>query len=246
VPNAASEQAYLPRTVQRSINTNDPTLQLAAGQYLASQYGQPMPRLAALNVDPASNPALWATVLKLGFGTRAQVNRRPPTGPGAAAIGVQQFVEHITWNGDDQGNLKLALQLTPAAPYLNWGVAASLHTTVQVGVPSGQPTLTFAALTGAANNPAAAVLSPGTVLTVGYGTANAENLTVQSVGATVAGYSNVAVTFTTSTVNPHALGEVVCQPLPANYAMPPATLAGFPASLDAVATLSAAGPRAAY
>ncbi|MEZ0066669.1 hypothetical protein ABIA32_002681 [Streptacidiphilus sp. MAP12-20] len=244
--NTSSQASYLPRTVQRSINTQDQTLALAAAQYLVSQYGQPLPRVAALNIDPASNPALWATVLGLGFGTRAQVNRRPPSGPGAAQISVQQFVEHLTWSGDNQGNLKATVQLTPAAPYLNWWVAASLHTTVTVGVPSGQATLTLGALTGAATNPAAAVLVAGTVLTVGYGTANAENLTVKSVAATVAGYTNVAVTFTTSTVNPHALGETVCQPLPGGYQLPAATAAGFPASLDPAATLSSTGPRAAY
>ncbi|MEY9937287.1 hypothetical protein [Streptacidiphilus sp. MAP5-3] len=246
VTNAASEQTYLPRTVQRSINTYDPTLQQAAGQYLVSQYGQPLPRLSALNVDVAANPALLQQMLPVGFGTRAQVNRRPPSGPGAAAISVQQFVEHVTWNGDDQGNLKATLQLTPAGPYLNWWVAASLHTTVATASTAGTATVTLSALTGSATNPAAAVLVPGTQLTLSYGTANAETLTVKSVASTVAGYTSVAVTFTANTAFNHAVNDVVCQPLPANYAMPPATLASYPSSLDALATLSASGPRAAY
>ncbi|WP_370092438.1 hypothetical protein [Streptacidiphilus sp. MAP12-20] len=56
----------------------------------------------------------------------------------------------------------------------------------------------------------------------------------------------MAVTFTTSTVNPHALGETVCQPLPSGYQLPTATAAGCPSSLDGGATLSITGPRAAY
>jgi hypothetical protein len=184
--------------------------------------------------------------LGLGFGTRAQVNRRPPSGPGAAQISVQQFVEHITWSGDDQGNFKAALQLTPAAPYLNWWVMASLHTTVATASTAGTATVTLGALTGSATNPAAAVLVPGTKLTLSYGTANAETLTVKSVAATSPGYTSVAVTFTTNTAFNHSAGDIVCQPLPANYPLPAATAANFPASLDGGATLSASGPRAAY
>jgi hypothetical protein len=125
-------------------------------------------------------------------------------------------------------------------------VAASLHTTVAVASTAGANVVTLGALTGSATNPASAVLVPGTQLTLGYGTANAETLTVQSVASTTAGYTSVAVTFTAGTAHNHAVNEVVCQPLPNNYAMPPAALAGFPASLDAGAKLSATGPRAAY
>ncbi|TQF04753.1 hypothetical protein E6W39_24170 [Kitasatospora acidiphila] len=244
--NTASQVEYLPRTLPRQINAQDPTLALAAGQYLVSQYGQPQPRLSTLTVDPASNPALWSQVLGLGFGARAQVNRRPPSGPGAAAISLQQFVEHVTWEGDDQGNLKVRLQLTPAGPFLGWWVAAALHTTVATASTAGTATVTLAALTGSATNPAAAVLAPGTVLTLGYGTASAENLTVKSVAATSPGYTSVAVTFTANTVHNHPVGDVVCQPLPSGLQLPAATAAGYPASLDGGATLSAAGPRAAY
>ncbi|WP_152627842.1 hypothetical protein [Streptacidiphilus neutrinimicus] len=194
----------------------------------------------------ASNPAVMATALGLGFGTRAQVNRRPPSGPGATQLSIQTFVEHLSWAGDDQGNLKLALQLTPAAPYLNWWVMSSLHTAVATASTAGTATVMLAALTGSASNPASAVLVPGTVLTLSYGTANAENLTVKSVATTVAGYSTVAVTFTTNTTQNHSVGDVVCQPLPSGYQLPAATAAGFPASLDGGATLSVAGPRAAY
>ncbi|NUP48060.1 MAG: hypothetical protein HOW97_12205 [Catenulispora sp.] len=246
IPDTASQAAYLPRSLQRTINVQDSTVPQSAAQYLVSQYAQPLARVGTLTVDPASNPALWPTVLPIAFGTRAQVSRRPPAGPGAASITVQQFVESITWNGDDKGNLKLSLELSPAAPYLGWWVVSSLHTTVAVASTAGTATVTLSPLTGSASNPAKAVLTPGTQLTLGYGTANAETLTVQSVATTSPGYTSVAVTFTASTAHNHAINEVVCQPLPGGYVLPAAVQAAFPASLDAAATLSATTPRVAY
>lgn len=246
IPDTTSQAAYLPRSLQRTINVQDGTVPQSAAQYLLGQYAQPIARVGALTVDPASNPALWQTLLPLGFGTRAQVTRRPPTPGGAPTITVQQFIEALTWVGDDKGNLKLQMELSPAQPYLGWWVVASLHTTVKTASTAGTATVTLNPLTGSASNPAAAVLSAGTQLTLGYGTANAETLTVQSVAATVAGYTSVAVTFTTNTAHNHAVGETVCQPLPGGVTLPTAVQAAYPSSLDAAATLSTTAPRVAY
>lgn len=244
VTDTTSQAQYLPKSIQRTINVLDTTVPQSAAQYIVGQYAQPMARVGQLTVDGASNPALWATILPLGFGTRAQVTRRPPSP--APNIVVQQFIESLTWQGDDQGNLKLLLEMSPAQPYLGWWVLASLHTTVRTASTAGTATVTLNPLMGSAANPAAAVLPPGTVLTLGYGTSNAENLTVKSVAATVAGYSSVAVTFTTNTAKNHAVGETVCQPLPGSATLPAAVLAGYPSSLDAAATLTATTPRVAY
>lgn len=241
---ATSQAQYLPKSLQRTINVQDTSAPQAAAQYLIGQYAQPLARVGQLTVDGAANPALWTTILPLTFGTRAQVARRPPAP--APSLLVQQFIEALTWQGDDAGNLKLLMEMSPAQPYLGWWVVSSLHTTVRTASTAGTATVTLNPLTGAASNPARAVLSPGTVLTLGYGTANSENLTVLTVSATTAGYASVAVTFTTNTTHNHAVNEVVCQPLPAGVTLPPAVLAGYPASLDAAATLSATTPRVAY
>ena len=245
-PNNASSTAYAPRTLPRTINVLDPTVPQYAAQYLAQQYGQPLPRVAQLTIDPASNPALWSTVLALGYGSRVQVSRRPPPAPGAQPIVVQQFVEHLAWDGDAQGKLRATMQLSSATPHLGWWVVSSLHSTLQVQATAGASTITLGALTGSALNPAVAVLPAGTVFTVGYGTAAAEQVTVQSVGATVAGYTSVVITLTAALVSTHAAGLVVCQPLPSGYTLPALPAATFPASLDAGATLSAIGPRVTY
>ncbi|MCC9307677.1 hypothetical protein LN042_11280 [Kitasatospora sp. RB6PN24] len=245
--NTASVTAYLPRTLQRSINVQDSTQPLSAAQYLVQQYGQPQGRVQQLTINASANPALWATVLALGFGQLATVNRRPPSGPGAAAISLSQFVEKITWHGDDQGALTLELELTPAAPFMGWWVPAPMHTTLALAATAGSNTITLSPLNGAASNPASAALPAGTVLTVGYGTATAEQVTVLSVAATSPGYTSVAVTLTGNLASNHAAGLVVCQPVPAGVTLPAATAAAYPTAFDALNTITTTtGPRAAY
>ncbi|WP_034090441.1 hypothetical protein [Streptacidiphilus albus] len=245
-PNAASSAAYAPRTLSRTINVLDQTVPQYAANYLAQQYGQPLARVAQLTIDLASNPALWSQALSLGFGSRVQVTRRPPPQYGAPPVVLQQFLEQLTWNGDDQGNLKASLQLSSATPFLNWWVVSSLHSTLQVQATASTNTITLGPLTGASLNPASAVLTPGTVLTVGQGTFLAETVTVLSVAPTAAGYTSVVVSLTTNLVSTHAVGSVVCQPLGSAYTLPALPASTFPASLDAGATLSATGPRITY
>jgi hypothetical protein len=245
-PNQTSSTAYAPRTLQVTINVQDPTVPQYAANYLSQQYGGPLARIAQLTVDPASNPALWSTLLGMGFGSRVQVSRRPPSGPGAQPIVLQQFLEHLTWSGDNKGNFKAAMQLSSATPFLGWWVVSSLHSTLQAQANSGTGTITLGALTGSSLNPAATVLTPGTVFTVGYGTSVAESATVKSVAVTTAGYTTVVVTLTANLAATHAAGAMVCQPLPGGYTLPALPAAGFPASLDAAATLSATGPRVTY
>lgn len=244
VANAASQAGYLPRTLNRTINAQDESVAAAAATYLSQQYGQPLARISALTVDPAANPALWSTVLALGFGTRAQVNRRPPAGPGAAEVTAQVFLEHLTWDGDNQGKLRLALQLTSAAPYIGWGIAAAMHTTLAVAATAGTNTITVGALNGSANNPASAALPAGTLLTIGTGSGR-ELVSVLSVAATSPGYTSVVLTLAANLGLNHVLSSVVAQIVNTSN-LPPAVAAGYPASLDAPATLTATGPRAAY
>ncbi|WP_329564657.1 hypothetical protein [Kitasatospora sp. NBC_01266] len=240
---STSQQEYFQATLSRTINPASVSEAGYAAQYLAQQYAEPQPRVDAVSVDPSADPSLWPSVLGLGFGSRARHMRRPNN---AAVIQLETFIEQLVWAGDDIGKLALTVQQSPAAPFTDWLIAAALHTTLATAATAGTNTVTLAPLTGSANNPASAVLVPGTVLTLGYGTADAENLTVKSVAATTAGYTSVGVTFSTNTVNNHLVGETVCQPLPSGYQLPAATAAGFPASLDPGATLSTSGPRAAY
>lgn len=242
--NTASQLKYFASSESRTINVLDPNEAIAAAGYLASQYAEPQPRISKVTIDPSANPALWAQVLPLGFGSRATLMRRPNNAP---AQQVETFIEQMAWKGDDAGRLQLSAQLSAAAPYLGWWVVASLHTTVHTASAIGAATIVLNPLTGSALNPAAAVLPPGTVLTLSYGDVfHQENVTVLSVGATSPGYTSVTITLTAPANHSHPVNAVVCQPLPGGYTMPASALAGFPASLDPNATLSATGPRIPY
>lgn len=242
--NTVSQQEYFTSSLTRTLNIADPNGAYYAATYLASQYAEPQPRISAVTIDPSANPTLWPLVLGLGFGSRARLMRRPNNSPNVTQL--ETFIEQLVWKGDTSGRLQLAMQLSAASPYLGWWVVSSLHSTLQAQANAGSNTITLGALTGAAANPAAAVLPPGTVLTVGYGTAAAESATVKSVAVTTAGYTTVVVTLTANLAATHAAGLTVCQPVPGGYTMPASTLAAYPASLDAGATLSATGPRVTY
>ncbi len=237
-----SQTDYFPRTLQRTVNASSTLECQAAAQYLCSRYKQPASRVSALVLHPAANPLLWPVCLSLELGMRVRVNRRPP---GAPPITNDCFVENVQISMTDQGDAVWTLQCSPAdlTPY---GLVASLHSTLQSQANSGSNTIVLGALTGSASNPAAAVLCAGTVLTVGYGTSVAENMTVQSVGSTSPGYTTVTVTLTGNLANTHASGAVVCQPLPSGYVLASQVAAGFPASMDSAATVSATGPRVGY
>lgn len=239
-----SQQDYLPRKYQRTVNAQVPTVPLAAAQLVLSQYAQPLPRVGNMVVDCTGNPSLMARLLRLEFGTRAQVVRRPPDP--APAVTVEQFVENMVWSGSGAGGLRLTLQMNAAQPYNGWWVLAAVHTTLAVASTAGAATVTLAALPGSATNPAAVTLPKGMQMVLGYGTAAAETVTVQSVAATVPGYATVAVTLTGPTVHDHAAGETFCQPIPDGLVLPDTVLAGYPQSLDAAAMLTDTTPRIPY
>jgi hypothetical protein len=71
--------------------------------------------------------------------------------------------------------------------------------------------------------PAASQLAPGQKLVLGQNTANAETVTVASVGATSPGWTTATITLTAATTKPHAAGDVLCEPLPAGGSLAPAT-----------------------
>ncbi|MEY9944882.1 hypothetical protein [Kitasatospora sp. GAS1066B] len=243
--NPVSAAEYFPSSLARTINVKDPGEPFYAAAYLAGQYAEPQPRVSRVTVDPSANPSLWPAVLGLAFGTRARLNRRPNASPNT--VRLDTYVEQIEWRGDDQGQLQVSLQQSAAAPYSGWLIAAALHTTLAAPATAGAATITLAALTGSATNPAAAVLPGGTALTVGYATPLAETVTVAPAGVatTSPGYTSVVVTLTAPLANAHPPGAVVCQPLPAAVTLPASTT--YPAGLDAAATLTATGgPRAAY
>jgi hypothetical protein len=212
---AASVTAYFPRTMSRTINASNTAECQDAADYLLSRYRQPAQRVSSLKLHPSANPALWPVCLSLDLGTRVRVMRRPP---GAPPVQVECFVENISWEFDDAAEAWLTLQCSPAdlTPY---GTFAAWHTKLNTTVSAGVSAITIKAPADNVN-PLAAQLAPGQQLTLGQGTANAEAVTVLTVGATSPGWTTAAITLTAPTTKAHTANDVICEPLPAGTTDP--------------------------
>jgi hypothetical protein len=212
---AASIAAYYTRTLTRSINTNSALEAQDAANYFVSRYKQPLTRVQSIKLHPSANTALWAPLLALELGTRVRINRRPF---GAPLVTVDCFVEQISWDMDANNEAFVTLQCSPidASPY---GEFAPWHTTLNTAVGSGQQTMIVNA--SADNvNPLVAQLPAGTLLTVGVGTANAEQVMVGGVGATVSGWTTATLSLVSSFSRVHNAGELICEVLPSGVTDP--------------------------
>jgi hypothetical protein len=207
---ATSQTNYFPRTMQRDVNSSSALECQDAAGYLMSRYRNPLPRVSTLKLHPAANPSLWPVCLGLELGARVRIMRRPL---GAPAIQIDAFVENIAWNLDDKGEAFLTLQCSPvdATPYASF---AAWHTTLNGALSSGATTITVNASSDTVN-PLAAQVGYGQQLVLGLGTANAETVTVLSVGATSPGWTTGTITLQAATTKAHSANDVVSEPLPA-------------------------------
>jgi hypothetical protein len=207
---ATSQTNYFPRTMQRDVNSSSALECQDAAGYLMSRYRNPLPRVSTLKLHPAANPSLWPVCLGLELGARVRIMRRPL---GAPAIQIDAFVENIAWNLDDKGEAFLTLQCSPvdATPYASF---AAWHTTLNGAISSGATTITVNASSDTVN-PLAAQVGYGQQLVLGLGTANAETVTVLSVGATSPGWTTGTITLQAATTKAHSANDVVSEPLPA-------------------------------
>ena len=223
---AASVKAYFTRTISRTVNTADPLECQDAANYLKSRYAQPSTRVASMRLHPSAYPALWPVCLSLEQGTRIRVMRRPI---GAPAITIECFVEKLDWTQDDGGDAVLIVQAS-RADTLTYGRFASWHTTLKTAAAVGATSITVNASQDTTNLLSQQV-GAGQTLVLGQGTANAETVTVQTVGATSPGWTSGVITLTAATTTSHAVNDPVCEPLPAGTTNP--------AAFDAVSALDA-------
>ncbi|MFF4403844.1 hypothetical protein [Streptomyces sp. NPDC001404] len=212
---ATSIANYFPRTLTRTINSSSALECQDAAGYLLSRYKNPATRVSAIKLHPSANPAMWPMCLSLELGMRVRVMRRPPNVP---ADQVDVFVEQIEISMDDQGDATWTLQCSPVdlTPY---GSFASWHTTLATTTAAGVTTVTVNA-SADTTNPLAAQLAAGQQLVLGQNSANAETVTVASVGATSPGWTSATITLTAATTKSHTAGDTVCEPLPAGTTDP--------------------------
>ncbi|MFE3577838.1 hypothetical protein [Streptomyces vinaceus] len=212
---AASINAYFPRTLTRTINSSSAAECQDAASYLLSRYRQPATRVTSLKLHPSAMPALWPAVLGLELGTRVRVMRRPPNLP---AIQCDCFVESIKWDMDDRGEAFVTLQCSPVdtTPY---GLFAAWHTTLQSSVASGVTSIVVNASADTVN-PLAAQLGFGQQIVLGQNTGNQETVTVSAVGATAPGWTSATITLTAATTKAHTAGDLICERLPTGVTDP--------------------------
>jgi hypothetical protein len=211
----ASQAAYFPRMLTRTVNVSDPYEAQSAAQYLRSRYAQPQFRVETMVLSPASNPALWSVALALELGMRIRVIRRPL---GRSPISVDMFVQSLSWSIDGNGAAKLTVQAAPVdlTPY---GSFAAWHSTTKAAYPIGTTGIAVAPVAGDSNL-LAALIAPGQQLTIEPGTANAETLTVDHCNTTAPGWTSGTIVMTSTTTKAHPLGAVICEALPGSVTDP--------------------------
>jgi hypothetical protein len=237
VENTASQTAYFPQTLARTINPQTVQTGKSMANYLVSLYKDPHTRLQGLTVDLAHSPALQRKVMGLRFSDLVRVMKRPELAPAKQLDG---FIEQIEWSGDDTGQaLQLKLQISPASQYRYWMISAA-WAALSTSPAAGVSVITVGPVSG--NNAIAAqyVIPAGFTMVLGYGTANSETVTVQSVQTVTAGYSTVQLTLTAPTTKSHTTGDVICSPLPINPTLPPG--GSYPTCYDAAAVFGGTSP----
>lgn len=238
VQDATSQNNYFPQTLARTINPQLVQGGLNVANYLLSQYKDPHTRVQQITVDLASNPSLLPQVAVLNFADRVRVNKRPPLAPMKT---LDCFIEQLEWGGTDTGTLTLRMQMSPASQY-QYGVISAAWAQLQSGYAAGVSTITVGPVSGVNSVPAQSVIPGGSgyQMTLGYGTANAETVTIQSVQAVTSGYSTVQITFTAPTANAHNANDYLCDVLPGNAALPPA--GSYPTCYDAASLTGGTSP----
>lgn len=90
----ASQTAYGTRSLSRDINVADNNEATDAANWIGHTHKDPHQRIAAVTIDPASNPALWPVAFGVEIGDRVTVKRRTP----AFTMSADYFIEHIAHN----------------------------------------------------------------------------------------------------------------------------------------------------
>lgn len=232
-----SQTAYFPQSLTRTINPLSVNTGASMANYLLSLYKDPHTRLQGVTVDLAHSPTLQAKVAGLRFADLVRVMKRPALAPAKQLDG---FIEQLEWSGDDTGQaLQLHLQVSPASQYRYWMISAA-WAALSAGIAAGVNVVTVGPISGNAAIAAQYVIPSGFQMVLGYGTANAETVTVQSVQTVTAGYSTVQLTLAANTTKSHSSGDLICSPMPAGATLPPGGT--YPTCYDVPAQFGGTSP----
>lgn len=233
---AISQAAYFPQTLQRNANPQLVQGGLNVANYLLSQFKDPHSRLDGITVDLMGNSAVLPAVAALQFSDRVRVNRRAA---GAPLKTLDCFIEQIAWSGDDTGALQLQMQMSPASQY-QYAVISATWAPLAAGIASGVSTITVSSLNGLSLIPAQFVIPKNYQMTLGFGTATSETVTVSSVQTVSVGYTSVQLTLSSPTAHNHSAGDLLCDIEPAGITLPP--VGSYPTCLDIPSLTGGATP----
>lgn len=114
---ATSIKRFFPNSYERAINVADDNEAIAAAQWILNDHKDPQQRVAALTLDPASNPTLWPVVLGLEIGDRVTVKTRPKAANSGAGFTMSgdYFIESISHDSIDMdaGVWRTSLTMSP-------------------------------------------------------------------------------------------------------------------------------------
>ncbi|MEU1731387.1 LamG-like jellyroll fold domain-containing protein [Streptosporangium sp. NPDC020145] len=103
------------RTLARTTHLDDQLAVADTANYLLYRYRQPEQRIQTITLDPAGNPAIWATALGIECGDVVTVNRRPI---GGVLISGTFEVLGVSHRVDPEGGeWKVQLSLAPLDPF---------------------------------------------------------------------------------------------------------------------------------
>jgi hypothetical protein len=122
-PNATTD---FPSRIDVQLLSSDTNLALSAAQWLTKRYGNPQPRIPALNIELAAvarqSATLVATLLAAANSSRFTWTRSAST-PISEDVYVEQISETIDVKG---GSWQLGFLLSPAVDYAAWVLGTSL------------------------------------------------------------------------------------------------------------------------
>lgn len=198
--------------------------QAASGQNQATINALPD---AAVNKLAQSLPQGYQLTFEPGT-ARAETMTLSPTGIPSTSLGYATAVLTFTSNFafTHPANSVVCEPLpTGYTDPTTWdanSVIGAAYTTVVSGGASGTNTVTVGALQDAAVNPLGSNWNTNDQITLSPGTPNAETMTIQSVAATLPGYTSCQITFTANLAHSHTAGDYACDPLPAGVNSPTA------------------------
>jgi hypothetical protein len=122
----AALDAYGQRIFSKTLYTSQDWYAQQASLAYATRYGTPRLRVQTIELDPASNPALWPVVLGVEVSQRVTVRRRTAAGVTIAGDFHIERVDHAV-TGGDSWSWRTTLQLSPVFVPTAWILGDSTY-----------------------------------------------------------------------------------------------------------------------